>query len=104
MWQDWLRLHGWSWVSVKPCGREQPALQAVTRCALPQYGERALLLAWCVQATAGPIGFAVQRKLHEAVTSWVPDGAEVSLMTDRFYDSADLIALCRAQTWGCALH
>lgn len=49
-----------------------------------RHGERALPLAWQVEATAGPIGFEVQKELLEAVAPWLPEGVLVSLMTDRF--------------------
>lgn len=68
-----------------------------------RYGERALPLAWRVQATEGPIGFAVQRELLGAVASWMPQGAAVCLMADRFYGTPSLISLCQAQGWGYRL-
>ena len=68
-----------------------------------RHGERALPLAWRVEATEGPIGFEVQKDLLEAVVSWVPEGAEVCLMADRFYGTADLISLCQGQGWGYRL-
>ena len=64
-----------------------------------RHGERALPLAWRVEATAGPIGFAVQRELLEAAAPWVAEGSEVCLMADRFYGTAALIAWCQAQGW-----
>ena len=68
-----------------------------------RHGERALPLAWRVEATEGPIGFGVQRELLEAVASWMPDGAAVCLMADRFYGTPSLISLCQAQGWGYRL-
>ena len=56
-----------------------------------RHGERALPLAWRVEATEGPTGFAVQRELLDAVTSWLPEGVPVCLMADRFYGTAALI-------------
>lgn len=64
-----------------------------------RHGERALPLAWRVQATEGPIGFGVQEELLRAVASWVPEGARVCLMGDRFYGTPALILLCQAQGW-----
>lgn len=68
-----------------------------------RHGERALPLAWRVEATGGPIGFEVQRALLDAVAPWMPEGAEVCLMADRFYGTADLISLCQARGWGYRL-
>ena len=64
-----------------------------------RYGERALPLAWRVEATEGPIGFDVQRELLEAVASWLPEAAQVCLMADRFSGTADLISLCQDHGW-----
>src|SRR5690349_966798 len=64
-----------------------------------RHGERALPLAWRVEATAGPIGFAVQRELLEAAAPWVAEGSKVCLMADRFHGTAALIAWCQAQGW-----
>ena len=68
-----------------------------------RHGERALPLAWRVEATAGPIGFEVQKELLEAVAPWLPERVLVSLMTDRFYGTADLISLCQGLGWGYRL-
>ena len=68
-----------------------------------RHGERALPLAWRVEATEGPIGFGVQRELLQAAASWMPDGAAVCLMADRFYGTPNLISLCQAQGWGYRL-
>ena len=64
-----------------------------------RHGERALPLAWRVEATKGPIGFEVQKELLEAVAPWLPQGAPVCLMADRFYGTADLISLCQGLSW-----
>jgi hypothetical protein len=68
-----------------------------------RFGERALPLAWRVEATEGAIGFAVQKDLLDAVTPWLPLQAEICLMADRFYGTADLIALAIAKGWGYRL-
>ncbi len=60
-----------------------------------RHGERALPLAWRVEATQGAIGFATQKDLLRVVARWLPADAEVCLMADRFYGTADLIALCQ---------
>lgn len=68
-----------------------------------RHGERALPLAWRVEATEGPIGFEVQKELLEAVAPWLPEGAKVCLMADRFYGTADLISLCQGLDWSYRL-
>src|SRR3954453_4421897 len=68
-----------------------------------RYGERALPLAWRVEATEGAIGFATQKALLEAVAPWMPAGTRVQLMGDRFYGTADLIGWCQERAWGYRL-
>jgi Transposase DDE domain len=68
-----------------------------------RYGERALPLAWRVETTEGAIGFATQQALLEAVAPWIPAGAAVRLMGDRFYGTADLIGWCQERDWGYRL-
>ena len=60
-------------------------------------GERALPLAWRVEATEGAIGF--EKALLDAVAPWLPSQAKVRLMGDRFYGTADLIGWCQERTW-----
>ena len=64
-----------------------------------RWGERALPLAWYVETTEGAIGFESQKALLEIVVSWIPDGAEVILMGDRFYGSPDLILWSQERHW-----
>jgi hypothetical protein len=64
-----------------------------------RHGERALPLLWRVEATEGAIGFSVQKELLDAVAPLLPEGAEICLMADRFYGTADLISLCQEKTW-----
>src|SRR5512135_2163999 len=64
-----------------------------------RYAERALPLAWRVEATAGAIGFETQKALLDAVVPWVPLGAKVMLMGDRFYGTADVIGWCQERDW-----
>lgn len=64
-----------------------------------RHGERALPLAWRVEVTQGAIGFATQKDLLRVVARWLPADAEVCLMADRFYGTADLIALCQERGW-----
>src|SRR5687768_4845303 len=64
-----------------------------------RYGERALPVLWRVEATEGAIGFAVQKALLDAAVPLLPEGADVCLMADRFYGTADLISLCQDREW-----
>jgi hypothetical protein len=68
-----------------------------------RFGERALPLAWSMKKTQGAIGFADYRAALEAVAGWLPSGARVTLMGDRFYGSPALITWCRGQGWGWRL-
>ena len=54
-------------------------------------GDRALHLAWTVEAGPANIGFDAQKLLLERVRSGLPAGAEV-LLADRFYPSVELFA------------
>ena len=60
-------------------------------------GDRALTLAWRVEAGPANLGFAVQKAVLEQVRAWLPAGAEVLLSADRFYPSVDLFAWLHAQ-------
>jgi hypothetical protein len=53
-------------------------------------GDRALPLVWEVKAGEANIGFTGQKRLLEQVYSWLPVGAKVLLLADRFYPSAEL--------------
>lgn len=64
-----------------------------------RFGERAVSLAWPVEATDGAIGFGCQRDLLAAITPWLPPGADICLMADRFYGMPDLITFAIAQGW-----
>lgn len=64
-----------------------------------RWGERALPLTWYVETTEGAIGFESQKALLEVVVSWIPAGAEVILMGDRFYGSPDLILWSQQNNW-----
>jgi Transposase DDE domain len=68
-----------------------------------RYGKRALPLAWRVATTQGAIGFATQKALLETVASWVPAGAPIRLLGDRFYGTADLIGWCQDRDWSYRL-
>jgi Transposase DDE domain len=60
-----------------------------------RYGNRALPLAWRVEVTSGNIGFDVQKGLLDVVAKWMPEGAKLCLMADRFYGTPDLIGWCK---------
>ncbi len=64
-----------------------------------RFGERALPLAWRVEATQGGIGFEVQKQLLEVVADWLPESSKACLMGDRFYGTPDLIGWCKAKGW-----
>jgi hypothetical protein len=77
----------------KVCDRHQLLMLAL------RFAERAVPLAWRVEATEGAIGFETQRALLEAVARWLPDGTRVRLMGDRFYGTAELIGWCQERAW-----
>jgi hypothetical protein len=60
-------------------------------------GDRALPLAWRVEAGPANLGFAVQKAVLEQVRAWLPAGAEVLLAADRFYPSVELFVWLHAQ-------
>lgn len=60
---------------------------------------RSLPLAWLAEAGAANIGFAGQRRVLEQVVGWLPGGASVMLLADRFYPSAELFAWLHRQGW-----
>jgi len=71
---------------------------AVLMVAL-QVGDRSLPLAWQVEAGAANIGFAGQQVLLERVRGWLPAGAAVLLLGDRFYPSAALFTWLQQHGW-----
>ncbi len=62
-------------------------------------GDRSLPLAWWVEAGAANIGFAAQRVLLDRVREWLPTGAAVMLLADRFYPSAALFDWLHRHGW-----
>jgi hypothetical protein len=64
-----------------------------------QVGDRSLPLAWQVEAGAANLGFAGQQVLLERVRAWLPTGAAVLLLGDRFYPSAELFAWVQRYGW-----
>lgn len=64
-----------------------------------RWAERALPLAWRVEETAGAMGWSRQKPLLDLVAAWLPEGATVVVLADRFYGTADLIAACAARRW-----
>ena len=64
-----------------------------------QVGDRSLPLAWQVEAGAANIGFAGQQVLLERVRAWLPTGAAVLWLGDRFYPSAELFAWVQRYGW-----
>ena len=65
--------------------------------------DRALPVSWRVRKTKGAIGFPVQKDLLDGLLGWLPEGAKVVLMGDRFYGTAALVAWCQAAGWGYRL-
>lgn len=62
-------------------------------------GDRALPLAWAVEAGPANRGFTHQETVLERVRGWLPDGAEVLLLADRFYPCTDLFQWLHRQGW-----
>lgn len=61
--------------------------------------DRAVPLMWKVVKTEGEIGYDIQKELLDVIKSFVPSGAKVVLMGDRFYGTANLISYCTQQEW-----
>jgi hypothetical protein len=66
-------------------------------------GDRALPLAWAVEAGPANPGFDHQKTLLEQVRGWLPVGAEVLLLAGRFYPSTDLFQWLHRHGWHCRL-
>jgi len=64
-----------------------------------RWGERALLLAWRVEETEGSIGFGVQKRLLDTIAAWLPEGARVRLLGDRFHGTPALVDHCQSLGW-----
>jgi len=62
-------------------------------------GDRALPLTWMAEAGAANIGFDGQKRLLELVLTWIPEGAKVLLLADRFYPSCDLFEWLHTHNW-----
>lgn len=62
-------------------------------------GDRALPLAWAVEAGPANLGFDHQHTLLERVRDWLPAGTDVLLLADRFYPSVELFAWLHARGW-----
>ena len=62
-------------------------------------GDRSLPLAWRIEAGEANMGFTGQQGLLERVRSWLPEGAAVMLLADRFYPSAALFEWLIAAGW-----
>jgi hypothetical protein len=66
-------------------------------------GDRSLPLAWLAEAGAANIGFAKQKELLERVLRWLPEGAKVMLLADRFYPSVGLFQWLHQRQWSYRL-
>lgn len=62
-------------------------------------GDRSLPLVWRIEEGEANIGFAGQRVLLEQVGAWLPEGAAVMLLADRFSPSAGLLEWVIAAGW-----
>src|SRR5512134_2004430 len=62
-------------------------------------GDRSLPLAWRVEVGAANIGFAGQQEVLERVRGWLPRGAAVLLLADRFYPGAELFTWLHRHGW-----
>jgi len=62
-------------------------------------GDRSLPLAWQIEIGEANIGFSGQQVLLERVRAWLPEGAAVMLLADRFYPSAALFEWLIAADW-----
>lgn len=62
-------------------------------------GDRSLPLAWYVEAGEANIGFAGQKILLERVRAWLPAGAAIMLLADRFYPSEPLFSWLHEHQW-----
>ncbi|CDH44638.1 hypothetical protein [Candidatus Contendibacter odensensis] len=62
-------------------------------------GDRALPLVWAVAAGPAHLGFDRQAVVLERVRGWLPAGAEVLLLADRFSPSAALLAWVHLRDW-----
>jgi hypothetical protein len=62
-------------------------------------GDRALPLAWIAEMGAANLGFEKQRTVLERVLAWLPEGADVVLLADRFYPSVELFEWLHAHGW-----
>jgi hypothetical protein len=63
-------------------------------------GNRGLPLFWKTAATAGNLPTSDYLALLDEVAGVLPEGTDVLLMADRFFDASALIACCRAHGWG----
>ena len=66
-------------------------------------GERALPLSWLAQEGPANIGFDGQKQVLEQVFAWIPEGAKVVLLADRFYPSAERFTWINDHHWGYRL-
>ena len=62
-------------------------------------GDRSLPLTWLAEEGSANIGFAKQKILLDRVLAWIPTGAKVMLLADRFYPSASLFHWLNTHNW-----
>ena len=62
-------------------------------------GKRGIPIAWKVIETKGAIGFNIQKELLDAVSQWIPEDTDVTLLADRFYGTSALVSWCKDHGW-----
>lgn len=62
-------------------------------------GDRSLPLLWIAEAGTANMGFAKQKALLDKVQEWIPNGAAVMLLADRFYPSVELFQWLKIRNW-----
>ena len=78
---------------------DRMAILMLTVCV----GGRSLPLTWTVETGSANLGFVKQKLLLEQVLAWLPAGAKVMLLADRFYPSAELFDWLKAHGWAYRL-
>jgi GNAT superfamily N-acetyltransferase len=48
-----------------------------------------------LNSTKGAIGFNIQKELLDAVSQWIPEDTDVTLLADRFYGTSALVSWCK---------
>ncbi len=82
---------------------DQSTVQAFERHELVmialRVGKRAIPICWRIHRASGSLGWTEQCEVLELARSLLPEGAQVTLMGDRFYGHAEMIAWCQSAGW-----